>query len=303
MLGDLRLLPIEQLHVDPVNPRDEPGDIDDLAASIAEFGVLNPMLVREHDGGYGVLSGSRRLACAHRLALPRCPVRLLHPADDVEALAIATAENVGRKAMNPIEEARAYRALLDTGLTQQQVADRVGVSGAKVSMYQRLLDLPADLQDRVRDGALTITRAIDQHGRRYKPSKKNRGRHVSATAITGGWKVPDDLVGRLSLAVKKRRYDSTDALVERAVRRELVNPSCQARDCLEGTVGDEGRFCAEHLRALAEIRVKLYRREAARRQANGQPFEGNDSRELTEQCARRAADLLIHGPDRQQVAS
>lgn len=178
----VELLPVTALHVDPVNPRPEPGDVDDLAGSIADIGIVNPLIVRPHDDGYGVLSGQRRLTAALQVGLDTVPCLVRQPATDADALAIATAENVGRKAMDPISEARTFRRLLDElGCTQAALGRRLGVSEFTVSVRLQLLALPDDLQEQVRTGALPVSRAYATLKKARGPKRKPRGKKAKAT--------------------------------------------------------------------------------------------------------------------------
>jgi ParB family chromosome partitioning protein len=142
-----REIPIEQIHRNAAQPR---MDFDDhelnlLAASIREKGVLQPILVRpspERPGEYQIVAGERRWRAAQAAGLTTVPVTL-RELDDLETLEIAIIENVQRSDLNPIEEASAYRALMERfGHTQEDVARAVGKSRSHVANAVRLLDLP-----------------------------------------------------------------------------------------------------------------------------------------------------------------
>ncbi|HEX4196914.1 MAG TPA: ParB/RepB/Spo0J family partition protein [Caulobacteraceae bacterium] len=142
-----REIPIEQIHRNAAQPR---MDFDDdelnlLAASIREKGVLQPILVRpspERPGEYQIVAGERRWRAAQTAGLTTVPVTL-RELDDLETLEIAIIENVQRADLNPVEEASAYRALMDRfGHTQEDVARAVGKSRSHVANCVRLLDLP-----------------------------------------------------------------------------------------------------------------------------------------------------------------
>jgi ParB family chromosome partitioning protein len=142
-----REIPIEQIHRNTGQPR---MDFDDaelnlLAASIREKGVLQPILVRpspERPGEYQIVAGERRWRAAQAAGLTTVPVTL-RELDDLETLEIAIIENVQRADLNPIEEASAYRALMERfGHTQEDVARAVGKSRSHVANAVRLLDLP-----------------------------------------------------------------------------------------------------------------------------------------------------------------
>lgn len=176
-MASVDVLPADRLHVDPVNPRPEPGDVTDLAASIADIGIVNPLIVRTNADGYGVLSGSRRLAAARAAGVDEVPAIVRDVADDRQALAIATAENVGRQAMDPIAEARAYQRLIDeSGMSQREVGRQCGVSEFTVSTRLQLLGLPEDKQQRIASGDLSIHRAYNEIKRERNPVPTTRKR-------------------------------------------------------------------------------------------------------------------------------
>lgn len=228
MMDELREVAVDLIDVDEVNPRREPGDIGELAASIADIGVLNPLILRPLAGGrYGALSGSRRLAAARSVPLDTVPAIVKHPADDGQALAIATAENVGRRAMNPIEEARAFRDLIDKlGVTQRDLGPIVGVSEFTVSVRLQLLELPDDVQAQLEAGELSINAAYNQLKRQRRGDvAPTRRRRRTGTA----W-MPDlldqDLEQRI-VATARRLSEEPGQLIARAIRRELRDTWCQ----------------------------------------------------------------------------
>ena len=138
---------------------DEEG-IAELAASIAQLGVLQPLLVTPlEDGGYMLVSGERRLRAARRAGLTSVPV-VIRDVDDRELLEMALVENLQREDLDPIEEATGYHDLIgEFELTQAQVAERVGRSRPAVANALRLLDLPDEIQALVRDRRLSAGHA------------------------------------------------------------------------------------------------------------------------------------------------
>lgn len=251
-MDELREIRLDLLDVDPVNPRDEPGDVTELADSIAGIGLVNPLIVRPRGTGrYGVLSGSRRRKAATQARLEAVPCIVKYPADDGQALAIATAENLGRSAMNPIEEARAFKRLQeDLDCTQQHVAALVGVSDATVSVRLQLLGLPEGVQAKIAAGELTVQAAYDRLKRERRgdvaPTRKKRRTAPAAPAATQGfgdttsWMPAGDLDHGLAERVAKTARNLSEEpgqLVARAVRRELREPSCQACELRPALVG------------------------------------------------------------------
>jgi ParB family transcriptional regulator, chromosome partitioning protein len=161
-IRSLRHVPIEHLHANPSNPRKHFGenDLDDLAKSIREKGLLQPLVVRpREDGEFEIVAGERRWRAAQRAGLHDVPV-LIRTLSDGEALEIALIENIQRTDLSAIEEARAYTQLIDQfSYTQQQLAESVGKSRSHVANTLRLLNLPESVRRLIEDGALTAGHA------------------------------------------------------------------------------------------------------------------------------------------------
>ena len=158
-----RRLPIDFLIANRANPRREfdQSQLDELANSIREKGVMQPLLVRPttDPNQFEIIAGERRWRASQLAGLSEVPV-LIREVDDKEALELAIIENVQRSDLNPIEEAQGYQALIDRfGRTQQDIADVVGKSRPHIANMLRLLALPEDMQDMVRDGRLTAGHA------------------------------------------------------------------------------------------------------------------------------------------------
>ena len=130
--------------------------MEELAASIRLHGMVQPIIVRPlEDGSYEILAGERRFQAARRAGLEKVPA-LVREADDGAALEIALVENLIREDLSPIDEARAFAALIETyGLNQEQVAGRVGRSRSAVANTLRLLALPGEVQEMVSEGSLS----------------------------------------------------------------------------------------------------------------------------------------------------
>jgi len=153
---------LARIRPNPWQPRrhiDDAG-LAELAASIREHGVLQPVLVTETIDGYQLIAGERRVRASRLAGLERIPA-LVRQLADRDQLEVALVENVQRADLDPIEEALAYRQLMDEfGLTQEQVSDRVGKARATIANTLRLLDLHADIQAAIVDGRIT-----EGHGR------------------------------------------------------------------------------------------------------------------------------------------
>ncbi|MBI5236744.1 MAG: ParB/RepB/Spo0J family partition protein [Deltaproteobacteria bacterium] len=132
--------------------------LKELADSIREKGVLEPLLVRRDSTGFELIAGERRLRAAQLAGLNRVPVRITQASDE-ECLEIAIIENIQRQDLNAMEEAEAYRHLMSFGLTQEAVAKKVGKERATVANYLRLLKLPIEVRDELVKGAISMGHA------------------------------------------------------------------------------------------------------------------------------------------------
>lgn len=133
--------------------------LNDLKASIKEKGVLQPILVREKNQGYEVIAGERRLRAARLLDIKEVPV-IIKNVNDQEALVIALVENIQREELNPVEEAEAYRKLIEEfKYTQETVAQSVGKERSTITNTLRLLKLPAEIIKSIYQGNLSFGHA------------------------------------------------------------------------------------------------------------------------------------------------
>jgi ParB family chromosome partitioning protein len=154
-------LPIEAVQRNASQPRKSFDEkrLEELAGSIREHGVLEPILVRRSGSGYAIVAGERRWRAAQRAGLKEIPA-LLREANDRESFEMALVENLQRADLNAMEEAEAFDTLTrEHGLTQEQVAVRVGKERSTVSNAMRLLRLPADVRDLLRSGGLEMGHA------------------------------------------------------------------------------------------------------------------------------------------------
>lgn len=154
-------LPMDEIFPDRNQPRKDFDDesLQELANSVREHGVLQPILVRPIDNGYQIVAGERRWRAARLAGLTSVPVNI-REMSDFDAMSIALVENLQREDLNPIEEAEGYRNLANaTGWTQEQIAKRVGRSRPAVANALRLLSLPDEVIDLLRTGKLTTGHA------------------------------------------------------------------------------------------------------------------------------------------------
>src|SRR5262245_26505981 len=149
-------VPVNAVGPNPKQPRtrfDEEA-IASLAASIREVGILQPLVVRRTDGGFELIAGERRPRAARAAGLATVPV-VLRDSDDTDLLREALIENIHREDLNPIEQAEAFRQLLEElGLKQEELADRVGVSRSHIANTIRLLQLPLNTQQLLTDARI-----------------------------------------------------------------------------------------------------------------------------------------------------
>jgi ParB family chromosome partitioning protein len=201
-----RAIPIEDIAPNPHQPRASFDDeaIQELAASIRATGVLQPVLVRRAiDGGYQLVAGERRLRASRAAGLERVPA-IIRDVTDLEMMELSLIENVQREDLNPIEEAKAYQALIErAGLTHDQISERVGKQRTSITNALRLLALPAEVQDMVSRETLSA------------------GHARALLAIPGGG---DQLAAARYVATRGFSVRRTEAFVRRRLRREHSRP-------------------------------------------------------------------------------
>jgi len=159
--GRLLEIDLDLISPNPDQPRQRFGEesLRELAASIRSVGVVQPLVVRRAGEGYQIVIGERRWRAAQTAGLRRVPA-LLHDTDDGAALELALVENLHREDLNPLEEASAYRMLVERlGLTQEEVAERVGRKRSTVANTLRLLRLHDDVKGRLAAGAIEMGHA------------------------------------------------------------------------------------------------------------------------------------------------
>jgi ParB family transcriptional regulator, chromosome partitioning protein len=134
-------------------------ELDALTESVKEQGIIQPILVRKNEQGYELIAGERRLKAAKRAGLTQAPA-IVRETTDAELLEISIVENIQRENLNPMEEAEAYHCLMkEFGLTQEQVAIRVGKSRSSVANYLRLPNLPEEIKGSIMDGIISMGHA------------------------------------------------------------------------------------------------------------------------------------------------
>ena len=155
-------LPLTKIEPNPLQPRKlfDEEELQTLADSISQHGILQPIAVRKEDNGYyQIIAGERRWRAARLAGLQTVPVVVVQ-ADDVATMELALIENLQRQDLNPMEEAMGYKQLMDDhGLTQNEVAQKVSKSRSAVANALRLITLPAPIAQMVADGSLSAGHA------------------------------------------------------------------------------------------------------------------------------------------------
>jgi ParB family chromosome partitioning protein len=152
---------VEDIKPNPLQPRVRFDDqtIEELAQSIKETGIVQPVIVVPEEDHYKIIVGERRWRAAQKAGLRKIPVLIRNIPKDKQ-LEVSLIENIHREELNALEIARAYQRLIDElGYAQTELADKVGKDRSSVTNYLRLLKLPSEIQDRLADGAITMGHA------------------------------------------------------------------------------------------------------------------------------------------------
>ena len=160
--GDRRDLALTDIRPNPFQPRKtfDPEGLDELRESISRHGILQPVVVRPAASGFELISGERRWRAAQQVGLARIPAVVRASVSDADMLELALVENLQRRDLDPIERAQGFRSLMDSlKLTQQGVADRVGLKRSTVANHLRLLDLPEPVQVAIAKGLIQMGHA------------------------------------------------------------------------------------------------------------------------------------------------
>jgi ParB family chromosome partitioning protein len=224
-------LPLREIHANPLQPRRRfsTASLEELVASIRQHGVLQPVVVcRAPAGGYYLIAGERRWRAAKLAKLERIPVVVRENVGDADRVALALIENLQREDLTPIEEARAYHHLRsELGLSQEEIAGRVGKERSTVANALRLLHLPLDVQGMVDSGELSAG-----HGRALAGvDGKERQLDLAKRCVRDSWSV-------------------------RQLEHHLQPPAKRTRRTLD----PETREAADRLSLALGVRVEISRR-------------------------------------------
>jgi ParB family chromosome partitioning protein len=225
--AELRELQMDLIRPNPRQPRTrfDPASIESLAASIADAGIVQPLIVRPlADGRYELVAGERRWRAARQAGLATVPA-IVRDQGEAERLQTALIENVAREDLNAVDEARACAALVeDLGLSKEELARRLGRSRSAISNLIRLLDLPDDVLELLASGNLS-----EGHGRAILVVSGNEARRsLAREAATRGWSVRETErraktgpVGRRAKVVPHPDQEAALARAEEALESAL----------------------------------------------------------------------------------
>lgn len=203
--GEYFLCDIQLIRPNRFQPRRQfaETELEELAASVREQGILQPLMVRKSDAGFELVAGERRLRAARRAGLSQVPV-VVRPVNDDQLLEMSLVENIQRADLNPIEEAEAYHRLIHQfNLTQEQAAERVGKSRSAVANFLRLRQLPEPIQAGIVEGALSMGHARALLGAENAAQQLAAWRAVVAKKLSV--RETEDLVRRLKSEKKAPR--------------------------------------------------------------------------------------------------
>lgn len=243
---------IDLIKPNPVQPRShfDERSLDDLANSIRENGVVQPILVRRVENGFELVAGERRLRGARRAGLKRIPAVIRDVPND-KLLELALIENIQREDLNAIEEAQAYKNLIDTvGLTQDALAQQIGRDRSYITNYIRLLRLPEDLQRMVQEGKLSTGHARTLLG----TEEVNTQRRVARRVLERGLSVRETerLVRRL---IQK---DEKSTSVRSASRSDADVNVRTAEAKLRRRLGMKVQIVGNNGRAGGTVKIEYY---------------------------------------------
>jgi len=244
---DFREIPVELIRPNPDQPRRriDPDSISTLAESIAQAGLIQPLIVRPlADGRYELIAGERRWRASREAGLEMVPA-IVRDEDETKRMQTALIENVAREDLNPVDEARACAALVEElGLTKEELARRVGRTRPAISNLIRLLDLPDDVLSLLSDGELS-----EGHGRALLQARGDTARRLLAReAIAGGWSVRE--------TERRARDGSAPARAPGEPRADEQVAVLRAEEALEEAFGHEVRVRASRRGLRAELRFQ-----------------------------------------------
>src|SRR6266581_1742857 len=238
---------VDRITPSPFQPRrafDE-GKIAELAGSIRNQGIIQPLVVRPKGDGFELIAGERRWRAAMKAGLSRVPV-VVREASDHEALQLALIENLQREDLNPIEEANGYRRLLEEfHWSQEEMAEKVGKSRPAIANSMRLLSLPTEVQQEVSSGNLPAGQARALLGLHTEPLILSACREVIAKGLST--RETEKMVRLLIMGRKRRR------------QVPLVDPDLKSIvEELQRTLGTRVRLLPKARSTKGKIEIEYY---------------------------------------------
>jgi ParB family chromosome partitioning protein len=176
----------QHITLNPFQPRKsfDEDDLLSLAASVKSHGILQPLVVRQHESGYQLVAGERRLRAAKNVGLEHVPVRIVN-FNDQEMLEAALIENIQRADLNPIEKALGFKDYLDRyKVTHEQMAQRLGLARSSITNLINLLDLPKEVQEGVRLNQISEAHAKILRGIKKKDQQVSMFKHIVAMGLS-----------------------------------------------------------------------------------------------------------------------
>lgn len=205
----------DRIKPNPFQPREDfdSQSIEDLAQSIKEKGVIQPLLVRRKGDYFELIAGERRLRASNLLKLNELPI-IVKDVEDKDSLELALIENIQRQSLNPIEEAHAYQYLIDKfEVTQEKISEVLGKARASVTNTLRLLKLPQEVQAEIKKGNLSFA-----HGKvLLEIEDVNLQRRLAQEAVAKGFSVKE-----LEAMIKSRHFRPAKRRMGQAVREPAI---------------------------------------------------------------------------------
>ncbi len=242
--GGTKVLRTSDIEPDRKQPRTvfDEAAISELADSVSQHGILQPILVRPFGGGYRIVAGERRWRAAMKAGLREVPV-IVREMTDLEAAQISLIENLQRESLNPIEEALGYKRLADEFfMTQEQIAEKVGKSRPVIANALRLLNLPEEIRQMLSDGQISsghakVLAGVEDHSMAVLYAKKAAEEKLSVrqleklvsagskekteVRVVSGIKKPDPFLTELEIAMTRHLSHTVKVKKEKGGRMKL----------------------------------------------------------------------------------
>jgi ParB family chromosome partitioning protein len=241
---------IQEIDIDEIKPNErqprkafDEEKIKELAFSIKEHGVLQPVILRKTKTGYELVAGERRWRAAKIAGIEKIPA-IIKKITDAEVMQIALIENLQREDLNPVEEAMAYKTLMEEfGMTQEELAGRIGKSRSHIANTVRLLNLEDEIKEMINQGKITAGHArallsIDESRERIKIAKKIAEENFSVRET-------EDLIKTYSSKAKEKRNNS---------KNQEINPAINhIEEQLKKALGTKVKIKGDERRGKIEI--------------------------------------------------